>query len=122
MYSITRSSGSTVPTSARKNKRKASIATSRETPFEYSWASMRGKRPDQQDTLAIVPFLGGSAVRHFFGLYDGHSGTDAAQIVASYLHHYVSDFIAGTRQLSTYVQPTMDTCLKCIVHQSHGLV
>ena len=101
MFALKRGSGS--GKGNKSSRRRPSTHSLDSVDFDISWASMRGKRPDQQDTLCICPQIGNVAHRHFVGLYDGHSGTDAAEIVASHLHQYVADFLSGSRPGLRYV-------------------
>jgi len=57
--------------------------------FDFGWSELRGRRPDQQDTLAIIHNPSGILDTHYIGLFDGHGGTVSAEVAASVLHHIV---------------------------------
>lgn len=55
-------------------------------PLTVGWAEMTGKRPDQQDTVAIIKNFGGDPSRAYFAVFDGHGGQTSSEYAASYLH------------------------------------
>ncbi|KAF6258570.1 phosphatase 2C-like domain-containing protein [Scenedesmus sp. NREL 46B-D3] len=65
----------------------------------YAVKSTCGKRPNMEDTYALVGSLssseGGSVEKlHFFGVYDGHGGIEASQHCAQRLHYHLSKAVA----------------------------
>ena len=59
---------------------------------------MRGRRPDQQDTVTIIPNFRDATTTHYVGLFDGHSGQRSAEYAASYLHVKLADALTETKE------------------------
>jgi len=66
--------------------------------LEFGWAEMRGRRPDQQDTVTIIPNFRDATTTHYVGLFDGHSGQRSAEYAASYLHVKLADALTETKE------------------------
>eukprot|EP00339_Tiarina_fusa_P023314 CAMPEP_0117082508 /NCGR_PEP_ID=MMETSP0472-20121206/58108_1 /TAXON_ID=693140 ORGANISM="Tiarina fusus, Strain LIS" /NCGR_SAMPLE_ID=MMETSP0472 /ASSEMBLY_ACC=CAM_ASM_000603 /LENGTH=362 /DNA_ID=CAMNT_0004810787 /DNA_START=1697 /DNA_END=2783 /DNA_ORIENTATION=- len=60
------------------------------TTFSFSWAETRGRRPDQQDGIAIIKSIQGQNL-HYLGLYDGHGGTVSSEVTTTILHQIFID-------------------------------
>jgi adenylate cyclase len=67
------------------------VASDQVSKFKFGWTELRGRRPDQQDTIAIVHNFLGFNDYHFCGLYDGHGGTISAEIVAMCMHQIIAE-------------------------------
>ena len=63
---------------------------------------MRGRRPDQQDTIAIVNNYRGSCNEHYFGLFDGHGGTVSAEVTANCLHQIIAEHLTNYESSSQF--------------------
>ncbi len=67
-----------------------------ETRLSIGWAEMTGKRPDQQDTIAVIRRFAGGPDRCFFGVFDGHGGQTSSEYAASYLHVLLEEALSRT--------------------------
>jgi hypothetical protein len=67
-----------------------------EARLSIGWAEMTGKRPDQQDTIAVIRRFAGDPKRCFFGVFDGHGGQTSSEYAASYLHVLLEEALSRT--------------------------
>ncbi|XP_043703946.1 uncharacterized protein LOC122654041 [Telopea speciosissima] len=64
---------------------------------EVGVSSMKGKKKVMEDTHKIVSALHGDSRKGFFGVYDGHGGTRAAEFVAENLHRNILEMLDKSR-------------------------
>ncbi|GLC40149.1 hypothetical protein PLESTB_000792300 [Pleodorina starrii] len=70
-------------------------------PLASAFVVPHPTRPNE-DTFCICPlWLGGVGLVSFFGVYDGHSGSEISQFLAASLHHYVHAFGLKARDTAT---------------------
>ncbi|KAJ4960331.1 hypothetical protein NE237_020241 [Protea cynaroides] len=55
--------------------------------------SMKGQKKVMEDTHKIVSAINGHSRKGFFGVYDGHGGTKAAEFVAENLHRNILEML-----------------------------
>ncbi|XP_042497117.1 probable protein phosphatase 2C 14 [Macadamia integrifolia] len=60
---------------------------------EVGVSSMKGKKKVMEDTHKIVSALHGDSRKGFFGVYDGHGGTKAAEFAAENLHRNILEML-----------------------------
>ncbi|XVF43894.1 hypothetical protein PTKIN_Ptkin02bG0077600 [Pterospermum kingtungense] len=58
---------------------------------------VKGKKKFMEDTHKIVSFCHGNTNKAFFGVYDGHGGTMAAEFVAENLHNNVFEMLKNCK-------------------------
>eukprot|EP01089_Gocevia_fonbrunei_P015674 TRINITY_DN4644_c0_g1_i1.p1 TRINITY_DN4644_c0_g1~~TRINITY_DN4644_c0_g1_i1.p1 ORF type:complete len:265 (-),score=52.13 TRINITY_DN4644_c0_g1_i1:31-825(-) len=69
---------------------------------EFGWAEMKGRRPEQQDTVTVQPNFCGEFNQHFVGLYDGHAGSQASVYAATHFHlNLVKNFFVASDAVSS---------------------
>ena len=67
--------------------------------FSMSWSETRGRRPDQQDSIAIIKNIQDKNI-HYLGLYDGHGGTISSEITGDILHTLFIERLSKLEKLS----------------------
>jgi serine/threonine protein phosphatase PrpC len=65
---------------------------------------MTGKRPDQQDTIAVIRGFGGDDQQFYFGVFDGHGGQTSSEYAASYLHVILEEALQKTQLVNEAMQ------------------
>lgn len=80
---------------------------------EHGVVSICGRRREMEDAVAVMPafMTGNDGVYHFFGVYDGHGGSQAALYCKDRLHVAVADEIRLTEpRFEAHWEAVMTDC------------
>ena len=58
--------------------------------FGYGYHVTRGRRPANEDRVSVTPCMNGNSSLNFYGVYDGHSGDQAAEFASAQIPSLVS--------------------------------
>lgn len=77
--------------------------TSRQQPvpsllfnIRVGWSEMCGRRPDMQDSLCVHQYFQHVPWQHLIGVFDGHSGTNAALFCSGNIGSVLSSYLRGS--------------------------
>eukprot|EP01088_Endostelium_zonatum_P012263 TRINITY_DN2644_c0_g1_i2.p1 TRINITY_DN2644_c0_g1~~TRINITY_DN2644_c0_g1_i2.p1 ORF type:complete len:1250 (-),score=386.92 TRINITY_DN2644_c0_g1_i2:202-3924(-) len=89
---------STPSSSSSPSKSSSSSSSSSTTKpagivVEFGWAEMKGRRPEQQDTIAVIPNYTGQQNTHYVAVFDGHAGSQASEYACSFLHEKLTQHL-----------------------------
>jgi len=109
LYQNTRhSSRSLITRLSQKSLKDVSI----EKVVAFGWAEMKGRRPDQQDTISCIPNFMASPNKYLFSIFDGHGGSKASQMAASYFHVVFAEKLLSGNQVTNKLRPEVVKCMK----------